>query len=220
MIPAPAPSSQSSDPDRHNTPLGRDRRREAWRAFRHAYPTFLKVTAALFFVLLAIDAWLVARHFAYTREVQRLRAGMTTAERQQSDLIVATEQDKLRMALALARHQAQWDPTLHLSVAVDSGHMYLERDGALLRDMRVAIAPEPVPTATGDTTTATSPRGQRTIIDVRADDVPQLLLNGGTRIYASDDTLSPVTPGDVRVSLNDFNAVLPNISAGTNVYFY
>jgi len=196
------------------------RRREAWRAFRHTYPTLLKITATLFLLLLAIDGWLVARHFAYTNEIQRLRAGMTTAERQRSDLLVATEQDKLRMALALAKHQAQWDPKLHLSVSVDSGHMYLERDGALLRDMRVEIAPEPVPTVKGDTTTATVPRGERTIVDVSTGDTPQLVLNGGTRIYASADTLSPLTPGDVRVSLSDLNAVLPNISAGTTVYFY
>ena len=198
----------------------RGRRREAWRSFRHAYPTFLKLTAFLFVILLAIDGWLVARHFTYTSEITRLRAGMTSAERQQSDLIVRTEQDKLNMAVALAKRQASWDPKLHLSIAVDSGRMYLERDGALLRDMRVTIAPESTPTIKGDTTSSTTPRGQRTIIDIRSDSAPQIVLNGGTRIYASDDTVTPPSPGDIRVSLNDLNAVLPNVSAGMNVYLY
>jgi hypothetical protein len=214
------PPGSSDSPDQRASTRGRDRRREAWRTFRHAYPAFLKVVAAIFVILLATDGWLMARHFTYVGEIKRLRSGMTTAERQRSDLIVATEQDKLRMSLALARHQASLDPMLHLSVAVDSGHMYLERDGALLRDMRVTIAPERVPTANGDSTTVTTPRGQRTIIDVQTDSAPQLVLDGGTRIYASDDTVSPVSPGDIRVSLSDLNAVLPNISAGTNVYLY
>lgn len=188
--------------------------------FRHAYSTFLKLAVFLFIVLLATDGWLVERHFTYKNEIQRLRARMTATERQQSDLIVTSEQDKLSMAIALAKHQASWDPTLHLSIAIDSGRMYLERDGALLRDMRVAVAPERVPAAKGDTTSATTPRGQRTIVDIRTDSAPQLILNGGTRIYASDDTTTPVSPGDIRVSLTDLNAVLPNVSAGMNVYLY
>lgn len=205
--------------DRRTTTRGRDRRREEWHAFRHAYPTFLRVTSTLFLLLVAVDLWLVGRRVAYAHEIDRIRAGMTTEERQRSDLIIRSEQDKLRMALELAKRQAHWDPKLHLSVAVDSGRMYLERDGALLRDMRVAIAPARVPAGGGDTMSSTTPRGQRTVVDVR-EDVPALVLNGGMRIYGSDDTTAAVTPGDVRVSVGDLKAILPNLSAGMTVYFY
>ncbi len=163
--------------------------------------------------------WLATRRWSYAAEIGWLRAGMTAAERQRSEIIIQTEQDKLRMALELAKQQAHWDPKLHLSVAVDSGRMYLEREGALLRDMRVAIAPEHVLGTTAGTATII-PRGQRTIVDVQSSGAPQLVLNGGTRIYASDDTLGPATPGDVRVSISDLKAVLPSIGAGMSVYFY
>jgi hypothetical protein len=182
--------------------------------------SLVKVATTSLLLLIVVDIWLAARHFTYAREIGRLRAGMSTAEQQRSDFIIATEQDKLRMALELAKHQAQWDTKLHLSIAADSGHMYLERDGALLRDMRVTIAPEHLPSVKRDSTAIATPRGQRTIVEVDTDDTLQLLLNGGTRIYASDDTLSPVTPGDVRANIIDLKAVMPNIRAGMSVYFY
>ena len=40
------------------------------------------------------------------------------------------------------RRQANLDKDLHLSVAVDSGVMYLEREGALLREMPIDVGPE------------------------------------------------------------------------------
>jgi hypothetical protein len=218
--PEMTPSSPAGpNTDRHAIPGGRDRRREAWRTFRHAYPTFLRVLAVLFLLLVAVDVWLIARHFTYKSEITRLRAGMTEAERQRSDLVIQSEQDKLRVALELAKHQAQFDPKLHLSIAVDSGRMYLLRDGALLRDMVVAVAPEHAPGVKGDTTAAAVPRGQRTIVDIKSDDTLELILNGGTRIYADADS-GVATPGNIRVNPNDLKAVLPNLSAGMSVYLY
>jgi hypothetical protein len=145
---------------------------------------------------------------------------MTEAERQRSDLVIQSEQDKLRVAIELARRQAQLDPRLHLSVAVDSGRMYLLRDGALLRDMVVTVAPEQAPRVKGDTAASVVPRGQRTIVDIDSD-TPALVLNGGTRIYASADTgVAAVSPGNVRAKAADLKAVLPNLQRGMSVYFY
>ena len=207
---------------RRGEPRGTDRRREGWSGFREAYPTFLKIIAVLFLFLVAGDMWLFYRRNAYAKEIAGLRAGMTDAERKKSDLVVQTEQDKVRLALELAKRQAHFDPRLHLSIAVDSGVMYLERDGALLRVMRVALAPARVPgfkTANGDTTAATLPRGQRTIQQVIDGKAPALVLNGDTRIYAGADSGS-VAAGDVRVDTADLRAILPNVSAGMSVYFY
>src|SRR5665213_1804868 len=212
---------QDSDGQR-SAPRGSDRRREGWSGFREAYPTFLKIIAALFLFLVAGDMWLFYRRNAYAHEIEGLRAKMTDAERKKSDLVVQSEQDKVRLALELAKRQAHFDPRLHLSIAVDSGVMYLERDGALLRVMRVALAPARVPgfkSSTGDTTAVTLPRGQRTIQQVIDGEAPALVLNGDARIYAGADS-DAVAAGNVRVDAADLRAILPNVSAGMSVYFY
>ncbi len=212
---------QDSD-DRRTTSRGGDRRREGWHGFREAYPTFLKVIAVVFLFLVAGDMWLFYRRDAYGQEIARLRSGMTDAERKKSDIAVQQEQDKVRLAIELAKRQAHFDPRLHLSIAVDSGVMYLERDGALLRVMRVALAPAKVPgfkTKTGDTTTMILPRGQRTVQQVIDGDAPALVLNGDARIYAGADS-GAVAAGNVRVDPADLRAILPNVSAGMSVYFY
>jgi hypothetical protein len=215
--------TQPQDPaGRRDTPRGTDRRREGWSAFREAYPTLLKIIAVVFLLLVAGDMWLLYRRNAYGAEITRLRAGMTDAERRKSDVVVQSEQDKVRLALELAKRQAHFDSRLHLSIAVDSGVMYLERDGALLRVMRVALAPAQVPgfkSQAGDTTAATLPRGQRTVQEVIPGDSPALVLNGDARIYAGADS-GTVAAGNVRVDPADLRAILPNVSAGMSVYFY
>ena len=208
---------------RRATSRGTDRRREGWSAFRDAYPTFLKVIAVLFLFLVAGDMWLFHRRAAYGQEISQLRAHMTDAERTKSDLAVQSEQDKVRVAIALAKRQAHFDPSLHLSISVDSGLMYLERDGALLRVMQVSLSPAKVPgfkTRKGDTTAFTLPRGQRTIQQVvDRDDSLAVILNGDARIYAGTDS-GAVAAGNVRVDPADLRAILPNLSPGMSVYFY
>jgi hypothetical protein len=212
---------QESD-DRRARSRGGDRRREGWHAFREAYPTFLKIIAVVFLLLVAGDMWLFYRREAYGQEIARLRSEMTDAERKKSDIAVQQEQDKVRLAIELAKRQAHFDPSLHLSIAVDSGVMYLERDGALLRVMRVTLAPAKVPgfkTTNGDTAATTLPRGQRTVQQVIDGDAPALVLNGDARIYAGADS-DAVAAGNVRVDAADLRAILPNVSAGMSVYFY
>ena len=46
---------------------------------------------------------------------------MTDQERRKADMVVAAEQNRMRVALELMRRQANIDKDLHLSVAVDSG---------------------------------------------------------------------------------------------------
>ncbi|HEY8312220.1 MAG TPA: hypothetical protein VIG47_16760 [Gemmatimonadaceae bacterium] len=182
----------------------------------------MRIISVLFLLLVAGDMWLFYRRNAYGQEITSLRAKMTSAERNKSDIAVQTEQDKVRLALELAKRQAHFDPHLHLSIAVDSGVMYLERDGALLRVMRVSLAPAQVPgfkSKTGDTTAVTLPRGQRTIQQVIDGDSPALVLNGDARIYAGADSHA-VAAGNVRVDAADLKAILPNVSAGMSVYFY
>lgn len=210
------------DLGRRSTSRGPDRRREGWSGFREAYPTFLKIISVLFLFLVAGDMWLFYRRVAYGQEIAVLRAKMTTAERKKSDLVVQSERDKVRMALELAKRQAHFDPRLHLSISVDSGVMYLERDGAMLRAMRVAIAPALVPgvsRAKGDTSGVTLPLGERTVQQVISGDAPAVILNGDARIYAGADS-DAVQAGSVRVAAADLRAILPDVNPGMTVYFY
>lgn len=216
-------SSGSASSDRRAQTRGPDRRREAWHSFREKYPVFLGVIAVLLLGMVAADIWLAYRRSAYNAEISNLRAGMSDAERKKTDIVVQNEQDKLTLELELAKRQARMDSHLHLAVAVDSGLMYLERDGATLRVMRVALSaatvPGQAPPKAGDTTAAALPRGERTVQQVIDDPSPALVMNGDSRIYAGSDS-GAVAAGSVRVAAADLKAILPNVSAGMPVYFY
>lgn len=207
-------NSPSSHPNRWSR---KDRRRQAWSDFRQAYPTVLKVCSGLFLFLLALNMWLGYQRVAYTNEIVRLRAGMTEGEREKSDLVIQSERDQVRMALELARRQARWEPRLHLSISVDSGVMYLERDGARLRTMAVVVMPSMVPGS--DSSIPTLPKGERTIDQVVRDSGSVVTLNDGLRIYAgSEDTAAAA--GGIRISAGDMKAIMPNLVPGMLVYFY
>lgn len=113
--------------------------------------------------MIAIDGWLLYQRIRYEREIARLRAGMTDQERRKADMVVAAEQNRMRVALELMRRQANIDKDLHLSVAVDSGVMYLEREGALLREMPIDIGAEKRVGVAPDTLKIVAPRGARTV---------------------------------------------------------
>jgi len=178
-------------------------------------------------LLVGADALALSRRLRYIDEIQRLRASMTDLERRRTDQIVAREHNRLATAVELLRRQARQDRDLHLSVSIDSGTMYLESEGALLRRMRVAVGPERRVGTAPDTVRLAPPRGVRSVIGVLQDttswEVPAwvytdrgvapparrllpgslgpgaVLLDGGTVIYAMP-TVGP---------LNDSGYVLP-----------
>lgn len=213
-----------SDEGRRSSARGTaDRRRSSWRDFRRTYPGFVKTIAIGLIAMVAIDGWLLAQRLKYDSEIDRLRGSMTESERQKTDAIVQAEQDKVRMAIALARRQAQIDKKLHLSISLDSSRMYLEREGALLRRIPVAIGAEGKVAAGSDSIPMPVPRGERTVTQFTA---REIVLDGGTVISAGslpaagDSTTARLRPGEVRISQSDMAAILPNISAGMKVYFY
>jgi hypothetical protein len=199
-----------------------DRRRGTWRDFRRAYPGFVFVLGLGLAAMVAVDAWLLLKRVSYNHEVGQLRAHMTDAERQRTDAIVEAEQNKLRIAIELAKRQAKFDKRLHLNVSIDSSRMYLTREGALLREMPVQFGPERAASDSSGTPPAAVPRGERTIADL-AD--TKITLDGGATILASKtpqltaDT-TDIPPGSLRISLEDLKAIKPNLSAGMKVYFY
>ncbi|MFN2636999.1 MAG: hypothetical protein ABR585_08235 [Gemmatimonadaceae bacterium] len=199
-----------------------DRRRASFRDFRRAYPGFVFVLGLGLLAMLAVDGWLFAKRVKYNHDVTQLRAHMTEAERERTDAIVQSEQNKLRIAIEMAKRQAKFDKKLHLNVSIDSSRMYLTREGALLREMPVQFGPERPASETSDAPPAAIPRGERTIADIGD---TRITLDGGSFIIASktaeitNDT-TPVPPGSLRVSRVDLEAIRPNLSAGMKVYFY
>jgi len=112
---------------------------------------------------LAANAVLAARYLRYQDETNRLRAGMSKAQRERADAVVAAERHRLRVELELVRRQARGDRQLHLAVNVDSNRMVLERDGIVMREMPVRLGPERFRGAQNDSVISVQILGQRTI---------------------------------------------------------
>src|SRR5205085_3368278 len=190
-----------------------DRRRGTWRDFRRAYPGFVFVLGLALMAMVGVDGWLLAKRVKYNHDVTQLREHMTSAERERTDAIVASEQNKLRIAIELAKRQAKFDKRLHLNVSVDSSRMYLTREGALLREMSVQFGPERTPSPNDSAPPEAIPRGERTIAEL-AD--TRIILDGGAQILSSStaNDPTPVPPGSLRISTEDMKAIMPNLSAG------
>jgi len=148
-----------SDPTRART----DRRRAGWREFRHSYPGIIATATVAVLIFLAADAWLLTRYLRYRRETADLRASMSDVERKRTDELLAQNENRLKVMVELFKRQANLDQTLHLSVSLDSGVMYLERDGALLREMPITVGPEKRVGVAPDTVHIAAPRGKRTV---------------------------------------------------------
>jgi hypothetical protein len=172
-------------------------------------------------VMLLVDGWLVYRRVAYAAEISTLRSHMSGAEREKTDAIVDATQSKARIELELAKRQARLEKRFHLNVAVDSSRMYLESEGAVLREMAVQFGPERNVTPSGDSVPAVIPRGERTVAEVGTDSI---VLDGGTHVFVAagplDRDVTPVPAGALRIGRADFDAIQPNLSPGMNVYFY
>lgn len=149
-----------------------DRRRASWNEFRHAYPGVLtSLTVALLTLLLA-SGWLVHKRSLYAAETARLRASMSDVERERTDVILASNERRLQVMVELLRRQARADRQLNLAVSVDDGRLYLQRDGAVLRDVAVRVGGGRTVGTPPDTVRLAAPRGQRTVERVLAPDEP------------------------------------------------
>jgi hypothetical protein len=215
-------AGRRKDPTRART----DRRRVGWRDFRRSYPGIIATMFIALVFFITIDGWMVARYRRYRRETADLRGSMSDLERKRTDALLAQDENRLKVMVELFKRQAKVDPTLHLTVSLDSSMMYLERDGALLREMPITIGPEKRVGTPPDTVHMAAPRGKRTVERLLEDgdawQVPRwvyadrglapdseslkgalgpaaIVLDGGTVIYS----LPSVGP------LNDSTYVLP-----------
>ena len=135
----------------------------SFREFRRRHAGFLAAVIIVALGIIAIDGYLIYKRTKYRAEIQRLRAGMSEFEKRRADAVLASEEKQLQVMVQLLRRQARVDKEIHLAVSVDSAFMGLEREGAILRDMRVDVGPERTVGAAPDTVRITVPRGTRSV---------------------------------------------------------
>ena len=162
--------------------------------FRRRHPAFIAALAVIVAGRLAIDGWVLYKRRAYEAEIARLRSDMSDVERRRSDAITNTNEKRLEMMMELLRRQAKIDKEIHLAVAVDSGKMYLERDGALLREMSVEVAAEKRVDAGHDTVHLAAPRGTRTVERILG---PADAWNVPSWVYTDRGLTPPATKSEV-----------------------
>jgi hypothetical protein len=187
-----------------------------WSRLRSEHPRLVGAALVLIALLVVANVLFWTRLTRYKTETERLRAGMTDAERSRVDLAIASEQNRFAVMMELVRRQAEADRELHLSVSVDSGTMLFERDRAVLRRMTIEVGPEHLIGTPPDTVRVVVPRGARSISRVltprepwevpewvftaRGLPVPEdrkipgvlgrsaILLTGGAVVYAMPDS--------------------------------
>ena len=137
-----------------------------WREFRETYPRSFAGMALGTAVLLLTDLWLAYERVQYSRELARMGVAMTQAEHRRVEAIAASEENRLAIAAELARRQALGDTELHLAVDSANGVLYLERQGARLREMRVRLGPEAAVGRPPDVVVLAPPLGKRSVARV------------------------------------------------------
>jgi hypothetical protein len=137
-----------------------------WRELREARPRIATGLALGISVLLLADLVLAYSLVQYGRDLARMRASMTETERRRVDAITASEENRLAIAVELARRQALGDAELHLAVDTEKGLLYLERQGARLREMRVRVGPAATVGTSPDVVRLAPPLGKRSVARV------------------------------------------------------
>jgi hypothetical protein len=142
------------------------RRRSRWGEFRQAYPRIVAGLSVLLGLLVLVDAFLAYKWFDYNRETRRLRAAMGRLEGDRADTLLAAGASQVALLVEVAKLQASGEPSLNLAISLEDGRMYLQREGARLRDMPVEVAPE---TRVGDSpgsVVLAPPRGKRAVVGI------------------------------------------------------
>jgi len=116
--------------------------------------------------LAAVDGVLAFKRWQYGRESARLRAQMTDVERRRTDAIVESRENRTQLMVALARRDAVGEAGLNLAVSAEKKAMYLQREGAQLREMPVKIGPETTVGTPPDEVRLAPPLGKRVVVRV------------------------------------------------------
>lgn len=137
-----------------------------WRELRRAYPRIVTGILLGIVALLLTDVLLMYERVQYGRELTRMRASMSEIERRRVEAIATAEENRLAIAAELVRREALGDTELHLAVDTEGGVLYLERQGARLREMRVHLGPEAAVGTPPDVVVLAPPLGKRSVARV------------------------------------------------------
>ena len=140
-----------------------DRRRPRWGEFRDAYPRIVAGMALFLGVLLLADGVFAWRLLKYRRETRAMRASLSAAERGRVDLLLEASGRRTELMVELARREARSADSLNLAVSVEDGAMYLQQQGARLREMKVRVGPEATVGKAPGAVKIAAPRGKRTV---------------------------------------------------------
>ncbi len=155
--------------------------RERMRALRAQFPRAFIASWALLALLVVANAVFAVRLWHFRGDVERLRAVMTDAERNRTDLAIKSEDNRAKVVAELVRRQARADRDLHLTIEVDSGRMLLERDGVALREIPIAVGPDRLVGSAPDTVRVAIRRGAQAVSAVLgasdAWDVPEWVFS-------------------------------------------
>lgn len=144
----------------------RQRRRPRWGEFRGAYPRIVTAMALGLAGLIALDGWLLYKRWRYSREIEQTRASLSEVERTRADAILSSTANRALLQVALVRRDAQLEDDLNLAVSIEKSRLYLQREGAQLREVPVRIGPEKsIGGGPGDVKLA-APRGRFTIAKI------------------------------------------------------
>jgi hypothetical protein len=160
---------------------------------------------------------LVGKRVEYGFELARLRSSMTAAEERHVDAIEAVEGNRLTMAVELARREALGDRKLHLAVDSEKGLMYLEREGALLREMPVRPGKEASVGLSPDAVRLAPPRGKRMVTRVVDGSFPWIVpewvyLHRGLPL--PDDRRLPGSLGPLAIILDSGSVIYSQPTVG------
>lgn len=144
----------------------RNRRRPRWGEFRGAYPRIVTAMALGLACLVALDGWLLYKRWRYTRQIAQFRDGLSEVEKQRADAIIASSANRTKLQVALVRRDAQLEDDLNLAVSVEKGRLYLQREGAQLREVPVRIGPEKSIGGGEGAVKLAAPRGRFTVARV------------------------------------------------------
>lgn len=172
-----------------------------WRALRESYPTLAAGMAMATALLLLAVMLLVSKGIGYDRELSQLAASASEADSRRVAAVQALARSNAAIIAEQTRRAARGDRKLHLAVDRDKGVMYLEREGAVLREMRVRIGPEAVVAGATESRGVAPPLGKRHLERVAQDD-------------------NVVMPGSVRVTAADMEAIRASLRPGMAMYFY
>lgn len=138
----------------------------AWRAFGASYPRLAAGMALATAALLSAVMVLICKGIGYDRELSQLESSVFQAHYEGRTVLEALERSRAAIGAEETRRAARGDRRLHLALDRSRGILILEREGAVLREMRVRIGPEAVVEGDREPVRLAPPLGKRLVARV------------------------------------------------------